>query len=152
MARGSRADDYPWALQAQGFDAWMRNLVAGWGGPADLETFAPSLQQDPWTRAWWARLLRHSASPASLRAVLAGLRDADVRSLLPAVRCPTLVMHRRADRAVRFEAGKHLASVIPGARFVPLDGSCHWWWVEGPDSVADEILRFTDMATPAIGR
>lgn len=152
MARGSRADDYPWALQAQGFDAWMRNLVAGWGGPADLETFAPSLQQDPWTRAWWARLLRHAASPASLRAVLAGLRDADVRSLLPAVRCPTLVMHRRADRAVRFEAGQHLASVIPGAKFVPLDGSCHWWWVEGPDSVADEILRFTDMATPAIGR
>jgi hypothetical protein len=47
-------------------------------------------------------MLRHAASPASLRAVLTGLRDADARQLLPQVRQPTLVLHRRGDRAVRF--------------------------------------------------
>jgi pimeloyl-ACP methyl ester carboxylesterase/DNA-binding SARP family transcriptional activator len=142
MSRGSRATDYPWALQRESFDVWMRNLVAGWGGPADLETFAPALRRDPWTRSWWARMLRHAASPASLRAVLAGLRDADVRSLLPSVDCPTLVMHRRGDRAVRFEAGEYLAANIRHAEFVPMDGECHWWWVEDADAVAAEILRF----------
>jgi pimeloyl-ACP methyl ester carboxylesterase/DNA-binding SARP family transcriptional activator len=154
MARGSRAVDYPWALHREGFDAWMQNLVANWGGPADIETFAPTLQHDPSTRAWWSRMLRHAASPASIRAVLAGLRDADVRDSLPAIRCPTLVMHRRGDRAVRFEAGEHLASSISGAEFVAMEGACHWWWVEHPDDVAKHMLRFTGRgdahAAPAL--
>jgi DNA-binding SARP family transcriptional activator/pimeloyl-ACP methyl ester carboxylesterase len=40
MARGSRADDYPWALRREAFDVWMERLVSGWGGPANIETFA----------------------------------------------------------------------------------------------------------------
>jgi hypothetical protein len=77
-------------------------LVSGWGGPAGIETFAPGSEHDPAMRGWWARMLRHAASPASLRAVLTGLRDADARQLLPPGRHPTLVLHRRGDRAVRF--------------------------------------------------
>jgi pimeloyl-ACP methyl ester carboxylesterase/DNA-binding SARP family transcriptional activator len=145
LARGSRAEDYPWALQREAYDVWMSNLVAHWGEPADIETFAPTLRHDPGTRAWWARMLRQAASPASLKAVLAGLRDADVRALLPKIDCPTLVMHRRGDRAVRFEAGQHLAAKIPRAEFVPMEGECHWWWVEDPDAVASEILRFAKI-------
>jgi pimeloyl-ACP methyl ester carboxylesterase len=145
MSRGSRAADYPWALQRDAYDVWMRNLVARWGGPADIETFAPTVSNDPWTRGWWARMLRHAASPASLKAVLAGLRDTDVRALLSDIRCPTLVLHRRGDRAVRFAAGEYLASKIPHAEFAPMDGECHWWWVDGADAVSAEILRFTHL-------
>lgn len=146
MARGSQAADYPWALPRAAYDAWMRALVAQWGGPADIATFAPTLADDAWTRAWWARLLRHAASPASLRAVLTGLRDADVRGLLAEVDRPTLVMHRRGDRAVRFAAGEYLATHIAGARWLPLDGDCHWWWVEDADAVIEAILDFTAAA------
>lgn len=146
MARGSRADDYPWALRRDAYERWMQTLVSGWGGPADLATFAPGLAEDPATRAWWVRMLRHAVSPATLRAVLAGLRDADVRALLPRVTQPTLVMHRRDDRAVRFEAGVHLSQHIPGARFVALAGDCHWWWLGDRDRVVDEMLRFTRAA------
>lgn len=149
MARGSQDTDYPWALRREAFDAWMRGLVAQWGGPADIGTFAPSVADDPWTRAWWARLLRHAASPASLRAVLGGLRDADVRDLLGQVGCPTLVMHRRGDRAVRFQAGEFLAAGIRGARFKPLDGDCHWWWVDGSEVVTQAII---DFAAPGRNR
>lgn len=149
MARGSQDADYPWALPREAYDAWMRALVAQWGGPADIATFAPSRADDTWTRAWWARLLRHAASPASLRAVLTGLRDADVRGLLARVDCPTLVMHRRGDRAVRFAAGEFLAAGIGGARFLPLDGNCHWWWVEDADAVIEALLDFTAAAAPA---
>jgi pimeloyl-ACP methyl ester carboxylesterase/DNA-binding SARP family transcriptional activator len=150
MARGSRDADYPWALRREDFDTWMRKLIAGWGGPADIETFAPTLQADPATRTWWARMLRHAATPASLRTVLTGLREADVRDLLPQVACPTLVMHRRGDRAVRFQAGEHLAANIPAARFLPMPGECHWWWVENPGLVALAILDFASagLATP----
>jgi DNA-binding SARP family transcriptional activator/pimeloyl-ACP methyl ester carboxylesterase len=146
MARGSRDEDYPWALRPQDFDHWMQALVDGWGGPAAIETFAPTEAHDPATRAWWARMLRHAATPASLRAVLRGLREADVRPLLAQVRQPTLVMHRRGDRAVRFGAGEHLARGIAGARFLPLEGDDHWWWVGDVETVVREILAFAGAA------
>ena len=72
--------------------------------------------------------------------------DADVRALLTQVDCPTLVMHRRGDRAVRFAAGEFLAAGITGARFLPLDGDCHWWWVEGGEAVVEAILDFMAAA------
>ena len=144
MAKGSRAHDYPWALKREAFDLWMDRLVRGWGGPADIETFSPPDKDDPSSRAWWARMLRHAASPASLRAVLEGLRDADVRTLLRRVRQPTLVLHRRGDRAVRFEAGEHLATHIACARLVALEGTSHWWWAEDSDRVLAELTGFVE--------
>jgi DNA-binding SARP family transcriptional activator/pimeloyl-ACP methyl ester carboxylesterase len=147
MACGIRRDDYPWALRPQDFDRWMQSLIDAWGGPADIETFAPSQAKDPAMRAWWARMLRHAASPASLRAVLRGLREADVRPLLSQVRQPVLVMHRTGDRAVRIGAGEHLARNIAGSRFVALPGDDHFWWVGDADAVVREIVEFTDGAS-----
>ena len=122
LARGSAAPDYPWALPAPAYDVWLQRLVAGWGGPVGIETFAPSAQHDPALRAWWARLVRHATSPGGMATILGGLRDADLRSDLGGLRVPTLVMHRRGDLAVRFEAGRHLAQAIPGAVWHPLEG------------------------------
>lgn len=142
LARGSAAPDYPWALPAAAYDVWLKRLVAGWGGPVGIETFAPSEQHDPALRAWWARLVRHAVSPGGLEAILAGLRDADMRSELEHLRMPTLVMHRRDDRAVRFEAGAHLAGRIPGAVWQPLEGTDHFWWSGDSRPVLQAILRF----------
>jgi hypothetical protein len=47
----------------------------------------------------------------------------DVTDLLKTVQAPTLVIHRRGDRAYNFRAGKELAALIPGARLVQLEGS-----------------------------
>ena len=54
LAKGSFAPDYPYALRASQYDAWRAQLVAEWGGPAGIDTFAPSLASDPQARAWWA--------------------------------------------------------------------------------------------------
>ena len=40
------------------------------------------------------------------------------RNVLPSIRVPTLVLHRRGDLAVPVEHGRYLAEHIPGARFV----------------------------------
>ena len=143
LARGSAAPDYPWALPASAYDVWLRRLIAGWGGPVGIETFAPSEQHDPALRAWWARLVRHAASPGGLEAILGGLRDADLRADLGRIGVPTLVMHRRGDRAVRFEAGEHLAREIPGATWQPLEGVDHFWWCGNSAAVIQAILKFT---------
>ncbi|SFQ62620.1 DNA-binding transcriptional activator of the SARP family [Variovorax sp. OK605] len=142
LARGCAAPDYPWALPAAAYDVWLKRLVAGWGGPVGIETFAPSEQGDPALRAWWARLVRHAASPGGLEAILAGLRDADMRAELARIGVPTLVMHRRGDRAVRFEAGEHLARSIPGAVWQPLEGTDHFWWSGDSQPVVQAVLKF----------
>lgn len=142
LARGSAAPDYPWALPPAAYDVWLHRLVAGWGGPVGIETFAPSEKDDPALHAWWARLVRHAASPGGLQTILGGLRDADLRADLSRISVPTLVMHRRGDRAVRFEAGEHLASNIPGAVWHPLEGVDHFWFCGDSASVIAAILNF----------
>lgn len=49
----------------------------------------------------------------------------DVRAEAAALNVPTLVLHARGDAMVSFEAGRQLAALIPGARFVPLEGRNH---------------------------
>lgn len=142
LAKGSFAPDYPHALHAAQFDAWLRQIVSAWGGPAGIEAFAPSLAGDPKARAWWAGLLRAASSPGAIKGVLEALRDSDVRHLLGRIAVPTLVLHRRGDRAVRFGAGRHLADHIPQARFIELDGADHWAFAGDRQSVLDSIRPF----------
>ena len=142
MAKGCRTPDYPFALSADQFDTWRQHLIAGWGGPIGIETFGPSLATDAQTRAWWAGLLRAASSPGALKAVLDAVRDVDVRPMLPRVSVPTLVVHRRDDRAVRIEAGRYIAERIPDARIVELDGSDHWFFAGPQEPMLDAIRNF----------
>jgi DNA-binding SARP family transcriptional activator/pimeloyl-ACP methyl ester carboxylesterase len=142
LAKGSATRDYPHALQASQYDVWLKQLVASWGGPAGIETFAPSLSGDPQTKAWWAGLLRAASSPGAIKGVLEALRDTDVRYLLRRITAPTLVLHRRGDRAVRIGAGRHLASHIAQARFVELDGADHWVFAGDQQPVLEAIKPF----------
>lgn len=142
LAKGSSAPDYPPALHAGQYEAWLQHLVSAWGGPAGIETFAPSLASDARARAWWAGLLRAASSPGAIKGVLEALRDTDVRPLLGRIAVPTLVLHRRGDRAVRIGAGRHLAEHIPKARFVELDGADHWAFAGDRQVVLDSVRRF----------
>ncbi|CCD97567.1 alpha/beta hydrolase [Bradyrhizobium sp. STM 3809] len=144
LAKGSATADYPHALQASQYGLWLQQLVAEWGGPAGIETFAPSLAGDPQARAWWAGLLRAASSPGAIKGLLEALRDTDVRHLLAQVSAPTLVLHRRKDRAVLIGAGRHLASHIPGATFVALDGADHWIFAGDQQPVLAAIASFLD--------
>ncbi|SAK91023.1 alpha/beta hydrolase [Caballeronia pedi] len=142
LAKGTATHDYAHVLQASQYDAWLSQLIAGWGGPAGIETFAPSLSGDPQARAWWAGMLRAASSPGAIKGVLETLRDMDVRHLLDRVSVPTLVLHRQGDRAVRIGAGRHLASHIAQTRFVELDGADHWAFAGDQQAVLDHVRRF----------
>jgi pimeloyl-ACP methyl ester carboxylesterase len=142
LAKGCRAPDYPYALGADQFDTWRQRLIDDWGGPVGIETFGRSLAGDAQARAWWAGLLRAASSPGALKAVLDAVRDVDVRPLLPHVSVPTLVLHRRHDRAVRIEAGRYVADHIPGAQFIELDGSDHWFFAGEQEPVLDAMRNF----------
>jgi pimeloyl-ACP methyl ester carboxylesterase len=142
LAKGTWSADYPYVLTHEQYDLWLRRLIRDWGGPTEIATFAPSLVGDGQAERWWASLLRAASSPGAIKAVLESLRDTDVRSLLPRIAVPTLVLHRRGDRAVRIDAGRHLARTIPGASMVELDGDDHWLWAGDHRSVLAQIRAF----------
>jgi pimeloyl-ACP methyl ester carboxylesterase len=142
LAKGSATRDYPHTLKASQYEMWLQELVAVWGGPAGIETFAPSLSDDPQARAWWAGLLRAASSPGAIKGLLEALRDTDVRHLLGRISAPTLVLHRRGDRAVRIGAGRHLAENIARAQFIELDGADHWVFAGDQKRVLASIRQF----------
>jgi hypothetical protein len=83
----------------------------------------------------FARLQRESATAETAAALLSLVYRLDVRAHLPLVRQPATVVHRRDDRAVPYRLGREVAAAIPGATFIPLQGSSHFPWHGDVDSV-----------------
>jgi class 3 adenylate cyclase len=73
---------------------------------------------------------------------------ADVRALLPLVRVPTLVLHRRDDAALQLGHGRYLAEHIPNAKFVELPGADDLYWVGDTTRMLAEIEEFLTGARP----
>jgi pimeloyl-ACP methyl ester carboxylesterase/DNA-binding CsgD family transcriptional regulator len=69
----------------------------------------------------YSDLLRLTTSPANALALLRAFFEADVLEAAPRIRSPTLVLHAREDPIIPFDEGRLVASLIAGARFVPLE-------------------------------
>ena len=74
--------------------------------------------------------------------MLAQCYEVDVTGLLAQVAAPTLVVHRRDDRAIPYRAGLDLAAQIPGAALVSLPGRSHFPFVGDAAAVVRAILEF----------
>jgi len=74
----------------------------------------------------------------------------DVRAILPQIRRPTLILHRRGDLAVTCANGRYLADHVPDAEYVELPGADHWLGAGDTDAIVDAIVRFavTDWVRP----
>lgn len=59
------------------------------------------------------------------RQMAAILRDGSRDEALRSVRIPTLVMHGSRDTLIDPSGGRHTAEVVPGARYVEIDGMGH---------------------------
>jgi class 3 adenylate cyclase len=66
----------------------------------------------------------------------------DVRAVLPQVRRPTLIVHRRGDRVVSCANGRFLADHVPGAVYLELPGADHMAPEGDADAIVDAIGRF----------
>jgi class 3 adenylate cyclase len=143
IARLAWAPDHPWGPKLDGeWETWLEGWRKHWGGPYKIDSWAPSMAHDAQFRDWWARYLRLSASPSSIIALFRMNIAIDVRSILSAIRVPTLVLHRSGDRAIDIAQGRYLATHIQGAKLVELPGDDHLWWVGDSQSIVDEIQEF----------
>ncbi len=147
-ARGSWAEHYPWAPTREQLQAWHELIRTSWGEATSLERFAPSVARSEAARAWWARLMRQSASRNSFASLLSAFAKVDVCDRLPKVQAPALVMQREGDRIVRAGAGRFLANRIPRAELVVLPGSDHLMWYGDTDAVINALERFAQLPYP----
>jgi pimeloyl-ACP methyl ester carboxylesterase/DNA-binding winged helix-turn-helix (wHTH) protein len=141
-AKRLRDTDYPWGPTREQREAFYEEIRTGWGGPIGLEERAPSVASDPAFRAWWSTYLRMGASPGAALALTQMNAEIDIRNILPLIRVPTLVLHRKDDRCLKVEEGRYVAGRIPGARFVELPGQDHLPFVGDQDGMLTEIERF----------
>ncbi|RAI56039.1 alpha/beta fold hydrolase [Roseicella frigidaeris] len=139
---GGYAHFHSAVLPPEQFEGFVAGIEARWGTGASLGAFAPGRLGDPAFSAWWGRFERLGASPRAAIALARMNALIDVRDILPAIRIPVLVLHRRDDPRVKVEAGRALAAAIRGARYVELPGGDHVLWSGDVDAVLDEIESF----------
>jgi class 3 adenylate cyclase len=145
LARWARADDYPVGVPQRILDTFIKvNMEpdAVSEGFDFLATAAPSVAHDDSFRAWWVNAGYRGASPSRAREIQRVIHEADVRSSLPLVRVPTLVLHRRDDNLVRVGHGRFIAEQMPNARYVELPGADNLYWVGDTSEILDEIEEF----------
>jgi class 3 adenylate cyclase len=131
--------DYPWAATRRQREEYAAQVEREWGVESDLSSYVSNA--DEATIQWWRRRTRGSASPGAARDLILMNSQIDVRHVLPSIRVPTLVLHRRGDRDSRSEEGRYIAERIPGARFIELEGEDHSPAVNA-DQIVDEIEEF----------
>ena len=110
---GARAASWPASRRAR------RAIPASWSGRAGS--------------SGWRPRRRRSGGSSSL------IGEFDVRDVLPSIRVPTLVMHRRDDSFINIEHSRYLAEQIPGARYVELEGGDNMFSLGDSDVLLGEI-------------
>jgi DNA-binding CsgD family transcriptional regulator len=92
---------------------------------------------------WTMKYIRESLTEEGSKAAVEVLRQVDVTPLLPKVQAPTLIFHRAGIRSITVEMAREMATTIPNARLVMLDGS---WIVpylpDGGQDIADAWRAF----------
>ena len=141
--------EYPWAPTPEKREAEYAQILATWGTGTGMEAVYPSMIGDAQFREWIRAYYRSAASPAAAVALLRMNTQADIRSVLPTVRVPALVMNRVEDGDVRADEARFIASQIPGSRLKLFAGADHVPWVGEAEEVLGEIEEFLTGARHA---
>lgn len=151
FAKRQWSPDYPWAPTPEERKHSIEQVERDWGGTSWLLDVAPSAAHDEQFMRRLATYFRRSASPGAAAALFRMNTSIDVRSALPVIQAPTLVLHRTGDRDAKVEEGRWIASQIPNARFVELPGDDHIPWVGDADGLLDLVEEFVTGAPACRG-
>jgi len=143
-ARLRRDVDYPHGIPEHLVERFADTIYddENAGSFADLELFVPQFASDARFRQWWQRAGNRGASPATAQAMARTRFQSDLRPVLPAIQAPTLVIHRKGNRAALVGHGRYLAEHIAGAQYVELPGDEHLPYVGDSGAIVAEIEEF----------
>ncbi|MBS0386504.1 MAG: adenylate/guanylate cyclase domain-containing protein [Proteobacteria bacterium] len=120
----ARSDGYEWGAREEDKDL----ILSAYGSGRFLAFLAPTMFSGGSERIELAaRCERQSCSPGNFRAMLESNMKLDVLALLPQIRAPTLIIHRKTDTAAPIESGRYMASLISGAKMIEQDGGDHFF-------------------------
>lgn len=122
----------------------------GLGSRVLADLFLPDATAEE--RAEFVEFQRRSASREVALASLRAVYGFDSTGHLGDVLAPTLVLHRRDDRAIPFVLGRDVAQRIRNARFVALEGDDHFPWRGDADAVVRATLEFLGVPVDATER
>jgi class 3 adenylate cyclase len=138
--------DMPWVPPAAELEAWLEWSVARYGSReqamVDMQETSPSRAGDEKYLEWLSAMYRYGASPSAYVALYRMSMQLDVTDVLPAVRTPTVVIHRTGDRVVPLAAAQLVASRLPNARLVELAGDDHFPSSADASQVVDVVRDF----------
>jgi class 3 adenylate cyclase len=142
-ARWAADEHEPWGADPTVVAALAKMASeGGWGEGTTAALLAPSMASDAHFISWWARYERVAATPNTAAAMIRMNAEIDVRAVLPAIRVPTLVLHRTGMPVVDRRAARWFADQVPGAQFVELPGGDIFPYVGDADAVLGEIEQF----------
>lgn len=130
---------YAWANLPE---EMIAQRVALWGTGVMIKGLNPDEAANPDAVNQIAKFERLSASPGTFKAYMALVKMIDVRSVLPAIRVPTLVLHRRTDALVAVERGRDLAAQIPDTKYIEYPSGDHLFWSGDAETLAGDIEEF----------
>jgi pimeloyl-ACP methyl ester carboxylesterase len=110
-------------------EATTKMILRGWGSPNPLyrHFFTEGLMPDasPEQKSSFDELQRLSITPENAVRINTMNAHVDVSELARQVKVPTLVVHCTDDQRAPLEEGRRMAALIPGARFIALEGNNH---------------------------
>jgi class 3 adenylate cyclase len=146
-----KADDYPIGMSQARVDAIVEMVGSLWGTEELITVVNPGRADDAELARSLAREFRAAATPRNAAAQFRYiLENVDVRSILPLIQAPTLVLHTSHNPMVRIDHGRYLADHIPGAKFVEVPGHGIAFDDRGSALVLDEITEFLTGVRPAV--
>ncbi len=126
FARASYDSDYPVGVPWEAAEAVATYLAEDWGTGKGLNLVVQNIP--PEAAPIVARYERNACTPRMVAEIMRSNIEIDVRSALPAISVPTLVLHAQGDPVVPVELGRWLAEHIPSAEFVEIPGAFHGDW------------------------
>jgi len=162
FARAAYDSDYEIGMHSETVEAMLKSLAEQWGNGNTLQLVVQNIP--PEALPIVARYERNATTPKMVGEIMRANFTIDVRSVLPALSVPTLVMHTRGDPLVPVELGRWLGEHIPSAEYVEVEGAFHADWNtkglfpeaisflagESPRSSTDRMLAtvlFTDIVS-----
>ena len=98
-----------------------------------------------------ATKLRESVTPEVIRNAFVSMGQFDASALLPRVKCPVLVLHRTGISWIPVEIATALASRLPKARLVLLEGESPAPYMGELEKASDAIAQFLGEGAGSIG-
>jgi class 3 adenylate cyclase len=146
-----KADDYPIGMSQARVDAVVEMVGSLWGTEELITVTNPGRAEDAEFAHNRARRFRSAATPRNAAAQLRYIfENVDVRSVLPLIQAPTLVLHTSHNPLVRVDHGQYLADHIPGAKFVEIPGHGIAFDARGAALMLEEITEFLTGERPPV--